>query len=129
MEAIFYENNPALNFTNDEIEKGKASAAFVYAFFFIPFFSGIFMKNRFVLYHANQSFLIFMVNTFLFSAGTLVYMLNLGVYDVYISGILYISAFILSVIFIITGIVHSFNGEARQLPLIGNIGAKFRPIK
>jgi len=110
-----------LNITPEEIESGKTMAFVAYLIFFIPLLIEESKKNKFVMFHTEQSLVVFLLNVAgiilgtigsLFCIGAIFYLINLF-------------AFVLWII----GIINALSGKVKELPLVGQFGAKFNFVK
>jgi uncharacterized membrane protein len=110
------ESTRNLNITPEEIEAGKTMAFVAYLIFFIPLLMDEYKKNKFVMYHTEQSIVLLIVNI----------LINIiGVVTCGFGYILYIAV----IVFYIIGIINAFGGKVAPLPLIGQFGEKFNLVK
>ncbi|MCI0474522.1 MAG: hypothetical protein MUE56_09580 [Ignavibacteria bacterium] len=110
------ESTRNLNITPEEIESGKTMAFVAYLVFFIPLLMDEYKKNKFVMYHTEQSIVLLIVN------------LLVNVIGIITCGIGYI-LFIAVIVYYIIGIINAFGGKVAPLPLIGQFGEKFNLVK
>lgn len=110
------ESTRNLNITPEEIESGKTMAFVAYLIFFIPLLMDDAKKNKFVMYHTEQSIVLLIVN---------VIMNIIGIVTCGFGYILYIAV----IVFYIMGIVNALGGKVVPLPLIGQYGEKFNLVK
>jgi uncharacterized membrane protein len=110
------ESTRNLNITPEEIESGKTMAFVAYLVFFIPLLMDEYKKNKFVMYHTEQSIVLLIVN------------LLVNVIGIVTCGIGYI-LFIAVIVYYIIGIINAFGGKVAPLPLIGQFGEKFNLVK
>lgn len=103
-----------LHVSPEEIEKGKTMAVIAYFIFFIPLLMDEYRKNKFVMFHTEQSILI----AILYVAGSILSAFCIGF-------LLFIPALILQII----GIMNALNGKMQPLPVIGQYGEKFNFVK
>ena len=115
------ESRRQLDITPEEIESGKGIAAIAYIFFFVPLLMDDMKKNKFVMFHTEQS----IVLTIVHGSGWL-----LGVFgNVFCIGYVFYLIVIFAWVLIIFGIINALNGEVKELPLIGEFGEKLNLIK
>jgi len=110
------ESTRNLNITPEEIESGKTMAFVAYLVFFIPLLMDEYKKNKFVMYHTEQSIVLLIVN------------LLVNIIGIVTCGIGYI-LFIAVIVYYIIGIINAFGGKVAPLPLIGQFGEKFNLVK
>ena len=109
------EDTRNLNIEPEEIEAGKTMAFVAYLVFFIPFLMEDMRKNKFVMFHTEQSIILLILNLI---AGIL------GVITCGIGMILYVPY----LIFLIMGIMNALGGKVVPLPLIGQFGEKLNLV-
>ena len=105
-----------LSFTPEEVEAGKTMAIVAYLIFFVPLLVEDARKNRFVMYHTEQSIVLQILNL----AVVIIGMATCGI------GFILVIAVLAGVII---GIINASKGEAKLLPVIGQYGAKFNLVK
>jgi uncharacterized membrane protein len=105
-----------LNITPEEAEAGKTMAIIAYFIFFVPLLVEEAKKNKFAMYHTEQSIVLIILNVIIAIVGTI----TCG-----IGFILYIPL----LVFYIIGIINAAKGEAKPMPLIGQFGEKFNLVK
>jgi uncharacterized membrane protein len=105
-----------LNITPDEAQAGKTMAIIAYFVFFVPLLVEEAKKNKFAMYHTEQSIVLLIVN------------LIVNIIGIVTCGIGYI-LFIPLLVFYIMGIINAVKGEAKPVPLIGQWGEKFNLVK
>lgn len=110
------ESTRTLNITPEEIQQGKTMAIISYFIFFIPLLMDDMRKNKFVMFHTEQSIILLILNIVAGILGTVTCGIGL---------ILYIPWLIL----LIMGIMNAANGEVKPLPVIGQWGEKFNLVK
>jgi uncharacterized membrane protein len=110
------ESTRNLNITPEEIESGKTMAFVAYLIFFIPLLMDEYKKNKFVMYHTEQSIVI------------VIAWLIVGVLSTVTCGIGAV-LMILPIVLQIIGIINAFGGKVAPLPLIGQFGEKFNLVK
>jgi len=110
------ESTRNLNITPEEIESGKTMAFVAYLIFFIPLLMDDAKKNKFVMYHTEQSIVLLIVN---------VIMNIIGIVTCGFGYILYIAV----IVFYVMGIINALGGKVVPLPLIGQYGEKFNLVK
>lgn len=105
-------------FSPEDIEKNKviSGVSYLWFLFFLPLVAA--PESKFGKFHANQSFLLFILSLAIFLVrlilgfipvlgriiGILLTLLNLGV-----------------MVFFILGLVFAFQGQAKEIPIIGQI--------
>lgn len=102
--------------TPEEIQQGKTMAIVAYIIFFIPLLMDDMRKNKFVMFHTEQSILIVILYFIVSIVGTIT--CGIGM-------VLYIVCIVLQII----GIMNASNGEMKPLPVIGQFGEKFNLVK
>ena len=110
------ESTRNLNITPEEIESGKTMAFVAYLVFFIPLLMDEYKKNKYVMFHTEQSIVLLIVN---------ILVTIIGVVTCGFGYILYIAV----IVYYIIGIINAFSGKAVPLPLIGQYGEKFNLVK
>jgi len=110
-----------LNITPEEIESGKTMAFVAYLIFFIPLLIDDAKKNKFVMFHTEQSLVIVLINVAGVVLGTIGSFFCIGV----VFYLLNLFALILWII----GVINAFSGKATPLPLVGQFGEKFNFVK
>jgi uncharacterized membrane protein len=110
------ESTRQINFTSEDIEKGKTMAIIAYLIFFIPLLMDDMKNNNFVMFHTEQAIVLFILNIAAAIIGTVTCGIGL---------ILYIPW----MIFLVMGIMYAAKGEAKELPVIGKFGEKFNLVK
>jgi len=105
-----------LNVTPEEIESGKTMAIIAYLIFFIPLLMDDMKKNKFVMFHTEQSIVLLILNIAAGIIGTITCGIGLVLYIPW-------------VVFLIMGIMNAANGKMVPLPLIGQLGEKFNLVK
>ena len=105
-----------LNITQEEIDNGKTMAFVAYLIFFIPLLMEDMKKNKFVMYHTEQSIVLVIFNVVAAIIGTITCGIGLILYIPWL-------------IFFIMGIINAFGGKVKPLPLIGSLGEKFNLVK
>jgi uncharacterized membrane protein len=110
------ESTRTLNITPEEIQQGKTMAIVAYLIFFIPLLMDDMRKNKFVMFHTEQSIVLLLLNVAAGIIGTITCGIGL---------VLYIPWLIL----LIMGIMNAANGEVKPLPVIGIYGEKFNLVK
>ncbi|MCX7878181.1 MAG: hypothetical protein N2510_05995, partial [Ignavibacteria bacterium] len=51
-----------VNFTDDDVQKGKTMAIIAYLIFFIPLLMDDMKNNNFVMFHTEQAIVLFILN-------------------------------------------------------------------
>ncbi|MCX6157206.1 MAG: DUF4870 domain-containing protein [Ignavibacteriae bacterium] len=121
------ESTRNLNITPEEIESGKTMAFVAYLIFFIPLLMDEYKKNKFVMYHTEQSIVL--------AIFWVIWVIVVSIFVTIISFITMGFGLILSIlyfvpfVFLIIGIINAFNGKIVQLPIVGQFGEKFNLVK
>lgn len=110
------ESTRQINITPEEIEAGKTMAFVAYLIFFIPLLMEDMRKNKFVMYHTEQSIVLLIFNIIAAIVGTITCGIGLILYIPWL-------------IFLIIGIVNALKGAVKPIPLIGQFGEKFNLVK
>ena len=108
------EQEDKTTFTQEDIEKNKVISAFAYLIFFLPLI--VCPASPFGKFHANQGLLLLITCI----AGSIILSI------IPIIGWIALPLFSLAVFIIgIMGLIHTLNGKAKELPIIG----RYRIIK
>ena len=108
------ESTRTLNITPEEIQQGKTMAIVAYLIFFIPLLMDDMRKNKFVMFHTEQSIANFILAIVISILGSITCVgLFLG---------------FVPFVFCIIGILNANNGEVKPLPIIGIYGEKFNLV-
>lgn len=110
------ETSRQINFTEDDVQKGKTMAIIAYLIFFIPLLMDDMKNNNFVMFHTEQAIVLFILNIGAAIIGTLTCGIGLILYIPWL-------------IFLIMGIMNASKGEVTPLPVIGKFGEKFNLVK
>ena len=105
-----------INITPEEIEAGKTMAFVAYLIFFVPLLMEDMRKNKFVMFHTEQSIVLVILNVVLAIVGTITCGIGLILYIPWL-------------VFLVMGIIAALKGEAKPIPLIGGFGEKFGLVK
>jgi uncharacterized membrane protein len=105
-----------INFTSEDVEKGKTMAIIAYLVFFIPLLMEDMKNNNFVMFHTEQAIVLFILNIAAAIIGTVTCGIGLILYIPWL-------------IFLVMGIMYAAKGEAKELPVIGKFGEKFNLVK
>lgn len=109
------ESGRNLSVTPEEIQQGKTMAIIAYIIFFIPLLMDDMRKNKFVMFHTEQSLANFILAVIISIVGSIT---CLGFFLGFVP-----------LIFAIMGILNAANGEMKPLPIIGQFGEKFDLVK
>ncbi len=115
------DSNRVLNITPEEIESGKVMAFVAYLIFFIPLLMEDQRRNKFVMFHTEQSIVIVIINVAGIVLGTIGSFFCIGV----VFYLLNLFAFVLFII----GIINALGGKVALLPLVGQFGEKINLVK
>ena len=107
--------------TPEEIEKGKGMAIVTYFVIFIPLLMEDMRKNKFVMFHTEQSIVVVILYVIGWILGTIGAMFCIG-------AILYLVC-LFALVLQIMGIINAINGKMTPLPLVGQFGEKFGLVK
>jgi uncharacterized membrane protein len=110
------ESTRQLNVTPEEVEAGKTMAIIAYFIFFVPLLVEDAKKNKFAMYHTEQSIVLLILNVVIGIVSTITCGIGL---------ILYIPFLVL----FIMGIINAVKGELKPVPLVGSLGEKFNLVK
>jgi uncharacterized membrane protein len=95
-----------------DAENNKGMAIVAYILFFVPLLTGDHKKSPFVMYHTNQGTLLFI---FAVGGGIISSILAIILIGVFLG----IVVSVVSLVFLILGIMNVVNGRMKPLPLIG----------
>jgi uncharacterized membrane protein len=100
----------------EEVEAGKTIAllSYILSFIGLPFwlYPIIVRDNEFSLYHAKQCFMMWIASAVLYVVASILTLVAIGC-------LIYPVALVLGIVWIIKGIIHTNNGQAVPLPIIG----------
>jgi uncharacterized membrane protein len=108
------ESTRKLDITPEEIQQGKTMAIVAYILFFIPLLMDDMRKNKFVMFHTEQSLANFILAVIISILGSLT---CLGFFLGFVP-----------LVFCIIGIINAANGEIKPLPVIGQYAEKFNLV-
>jgi uncharacterized membrane protein len=114
------ESTRVLNISPEEIEAGKTMAFVSYLIFWLPLVLEDSKKNKFIMFHTEQSIVLVILWVISFIVSFIIGMFTCG-----IGFILLLFPFILEII----GIINAFSGKVAILPLVGQFGEKINLIK
>jgi uncharacterized membrane protein len=110
------EKETKITMDKKDIEKNKGMAALAYLIFFIPLLAV--PDSKFAKFHANQGLNLLLLALAINILGSMLsatlILAIIGIPLLFIGGIFTLVLFIM-------GVINAFNGEAKQLPLIGKI--------
>jgi len=108
------------NFTPQEIEDGKGLAGVAYLTWVGLLIAALVGKdNRFTMYHVQQS-LALMIGWLALSVIAVIPILG---------WIVMVVGWIICLVLLIIGLLNGFRGDAKPLPIIGELGFKFNLVK
>jgi uncharacterized membrane protein len=110
------ESTRQINVTPEEIDSGKTMAIIAYFIFFVPLLVEDAKKNKFAMFHTEQSIVLFIIQVIVIIVGTIT------------CGIGYI-LYIPLLVFYVMGIVYAAQGQVKEIPLVGKFGEKFNLVK
>src|SRR5437763_4886306 len=93
-----------LDIPPDEIEKGKTMAIIAYLIFFVPLLVEDAKKNRFAMYHTEQSLVLFIIELIVVVLATV----TCGIGSV---------LFVVPLVLVVLGIVNASQGQVKPVPL------------
>jgi uncharacterized membrane protein len=105
-----------LNIPAEEIEQGKTMAIIAYIIFLVPLLVDEARKNRFAMYHTEQSIVLILISV----ACSVVATVTCG-----IGLVLFLPLLVLWVM----GLVNAGQGQVKPVPLVGALGEKFGLVK
>lgn len=109
-------------FTKEDIEKNKGMAIAAYIIWLIPYFGA--KDSKFAMYHAKQGLVLFIVAI----AGWVLVSLLWNIMSWSMWGFVSLISTIWNVgilVLAVLGIINAAQGEAKELPIIGQYGKKF----
>lgn len=112
-------------FNTEDVESNKAMGilAYIWILFLVPLLAA--KDSQYSRFHANQGFVLFILETALFIIARIIvfvtWIVSFGLLSGIVSGILTAIIGILSLVFMIIGILNACSGEPKKLPVIGNI--------
>jgi uncharacterized membrane protein len=115
------ETTRQLNISQEEIESGKTMAILAYILFIIPLVVDDARKNKFAMFHTEQSIVIAILHVIGIILGTIGSMFCIGV----IFYLINLFAFVLWVL----GLIYALQGQVKAVPLVGSFGEKFNLVK
>ncbi|HRY36544.1 MAG TPA: hypothetical protein P5230_01520 [Candidatus Magasanikbacteria bacterium] len=110
---------PQVTNNNSDVDSGKVCAILSYLFIGIVWFfiDENMKKNAFAKFHVKQSLVLLVVSLILQIVGTILPIIGWFL-------ILPLSG-LFSLIWMLLGILNAFNGESKELPIIGKYSSKF----
>ena len=115
------DSNRVLNITPEEIESGKVMAFVAYLIFFVPLLMEDQRKNKFVMFHTEQSIVVVIVNVAGIVLGT--------IGSFFCIGVVFYLLNLFALVLWIMGVINAFGGKVTPLPLVGQFGEKFNLVK
>lgn len=115
-----------LNEDVDELSK-FATISYIGFLFLIPIFLNMHKKSKYILFHVNQGFNLFLIELFIFLVLSIlnsIFVMIIGHTPLFISLTNFI-CYLLIVVLMLVSIVNTINGKSIRLPLIG----KYKFIK
>lgn len=118
-----------LVFTPEEIEDGKVMAILAWFIFLIPLFAA--RDKRFAMFHTEQAIVLLIVIIPLYIFITVLTMIIGQVSGTLacIVSILSFGVWILYLVMWVMGLISAIQGKAKELPFIGQYGAKLNLVK
>ncbi|MCB0721482.1 MAG: hypothetical protein KDC42_04175 [Ignavibacteriae bacterium] len=123
------ESTRSLTFTPEEIEDGKLMAILAWIIFLVPLFAA--RDKRFAMFHTEQAIVLLIVFVPLYILITIITVAIGQVSGTMacIVSILSFGVWILYLVMWILGLVSAIQGKAKELPFIGQFGAKLNLVK
>jgi uncharacterized membrane protein len=118
-----------LVFTPEEIEDGKVMAILAWIIFLVPLFAA--RDKRFAMFHTEQAIVLLIVFIPLYIIITVLTMIIGQVSGTLacIVSILSFGVWILYLVMWVMGLISAIQGKAKELPFIGQYGAKLNLVK
>jgi uncharacterized membrane protein len=109
-------------FTKEDIEKNKVMAILAYIIWLIPYFGA--KDSKFATYHAKQGLVLFLASLALYVGYWLLWRIlpwSMWGFISLVSTVFSLAVLALAII----GIINASQGEAKELPIIGQYSKKF----
>lgn len=118
-----------LTFTPEEIEDGKVMAILAWIIFLVPLFAA--RDKRFAMFHTEQAIVLLIVFIPLYIVITIITMIIGQVSGTLacIVSILSFGVWIVYLVLWVIGLISAIQGKAKELPFIGQYGAKLNLVK
>ena len=118
-----------LSFTPEEIEDGKVMAILAWIFFPIPLFAA--RDKRFAMFHTEQAIVLVIVEVVLYIGVTILSIIISQISSTMTCAISILSLVIwlFFLVMWILGLMSAIQGKAKELPVIGQYGAKLNLVK
>lgn len=118
-----------LVFTPEEIEDGKVMAILAWIIFLVPLFAA--RDKRFAMFHTEQAIVLLIVFIPLYIVITVITMVIGQVSGTLacIVSILSFGVWILYLVMWVMGLISAIQGKTKELPFIGQYGAKLNLVK
>lgn len=109
-------------FSKEDIEKNKVMAILAYIIFFIPYLAA--KDSKFAMYHAKQGLVLFLTGLAMYFVYMILWRIMPWSMWGFLSFIYWIGSLAILALAII-GIIAASQGEAKELPIIGQYAKKF----
>lgn len=118
-----------LNITPEEIESGKTMGILAYILFLIPLLTA--RDNKFAMFHTEQAIVLWIVFIVVYIALMLVNIVIGMISDsiACVVSILGILPWIAYLVLWVMGLMNAIGGKVKELPVIGQYGAKLNLVK
>lgn len=118
-----------LNITPEEIESGKTMGILAYILFLIPLLTS--RDNKFAMFHTEQAIVLWIVFIVVYIALMLVNIVIGMISDsiACVVSILGILPWIAYLVLWVMGLMNAIGGKVKELPVIGQYGAKLNLVK
>lgn len=118
-----------LNITPEEIESGKTMGILAYIFFIIPLLAS--RDNKFAMYHTEQAIILWIAFIVIYIALWIVTFIigQISSSIACVVSVLGILPWIAYIVLWIMGLMNAIGGKVKELPVIGQYGAKLNLVK
>lgn len=109
-------------FSKEDIEENKSMAIIAYILFFIPYLSA--KDSKFAMYHAKQGlglFLLALAGWFVIRLFWIMFTWSMLGFLGLLANVWYLGIMALAIV----GIINAFQGEAKELPIVGKLVKKY----
>jgi uncharacterized membrane protein len=118
-----------LNITPEEIESGKTMGILAYIFFIIPLLAA--RDNKFAMYHTEQAIILWIAFIVIYIALWIVTFIigQISSSIACVVSVLGILPWIAYLVLWIMGLMNAIGGKVKELPVVGQYGAKLNLVK
>ncbi|MCX7878180.1 MAG: hypothetical protein N2510_05990 [Ignavibacteria bacterium] len=118
-----------LNITPEEIESGKVMGILAYIFFIIPLLAA--RENRYAMFHTEQAIVLWIVFILVYIVMWILTFIigQISSTLACVVSIIGILPWVVYLILWIMGLINAIGGKVKELPLIGQYGAKLNLVK